>query len=419
MAKTGMQMITNTLARLYKLPAADAMAFVDTFFAIISSELKNGRQVKVKGLGTFKVQSVKPRESVNVNTGERVLIEGHDKVTFTPDTAMKELVNKPFSQFETVVINDGVPTEDLERIPSDEEMDSSADESSTGNIGIETEKTDEKDSPHDIRPAETTPEQPEEIIETSMERTIHITGMKPAEKTGGLSDEEKKQSSAVDEGRKTLADNAPASTDMDANEVDDKNTEEERTPAAPQSPKAEKPQSLPDHTAMDNADDSDVEESENGMLKTVALAAAVVIIILGGFLWIRFGKKNLYRKPAVAVQKKNTSDNGTVPATKAVSADTVAMSWRKSHVQANIGKEKADSFAAMSHDARIRYGAYNIVGIDRVVVLKKGQTMKSYSRSTLGADMIGYFQVLNGRNTMQAGDTMKVPKVELRPEYRR
>ena len=100
MAKTGMQMITNTLARLYKLPAADAMAFVDTFFAIISSELKNGRQVKVKGLGTFKVQSVKPRESVNVNTGERVLIEGHDKVTFTPDTAMKELVNKPFSQFE-------------------------------------------------------------------------------------------------------------------------------------------------------------------------------------------------------------------------------------------------------------------------------------------------------------------------------
>ena len=84
MAKTGMQMIMNTLARLYKLPAADAMAFVDTFFAIISSELKNGRQVKVKGLGTFKVQSVKPRESVNVNTGERVLIEGHDKVTFTP-----------------------------------------------------------------------------------------------------------------------------------------------------------------------------------------------------------------------------------------------------------------------------------------------------------------------------------------------
>ena len=164
MAKTGMQMITNTLARLYKLPAADAMAFVDTFFAIISSELKNGRQVKVKGLGTFKVQSVKPRESVNVNTGERVLIEGHDKVTFTPDTAMKELVNKPFSQFETVVINDGVPTEDLERIPSDEEMDSSADESSTGKIGIEAEKTDEKDSPHDIRPAETTLEQPEEII---------------------------------------------------------------------------------------------------------------------------------------------------------------------------------------------------------------------------------------------------------------
>ena len=81
--------------------------------------------------------------------------------------------------------------------------------------------------------------------------------------------------------------------------------------------------------------------------------------------------------------------------------------------------EKVDSFAALNHDVRIRYGAYNIIGIDRIVVLKKGETMEKYSRKTLGADMVGYFQVLNGRKTMQAGDTMKVPKVELRPEYRK
>ena len=66
---------------------------------------------------------MKPRESVNVNTGERVLIEGHDKISFTPDTVMKELVNKPFSQFETVVINDGVDTEELERVPSEDSSD--------------------------------------------------------------------------------------------------------------------------------------------------------------------------------------------------------------------------------------------------------------------------------------------------------
>ena len=120
MAKTAIQMITSALAKQYKLSVADATAFVDAIFTIVSSELKSGKQVKIKGLGTFKVQSVKPRESVNVNTGERVLIKGHDKITFTPDTAMKELVNKPFSQFETVVINDGVNTEELECVPAEE-----------------------------------------------------------------------------------------------------------------------------------------------------------------------------------------------------------------------------------------------------------------------------------------------------------
>ena len=110
------------------------------FFDIISSELKNGNQVKIKGLGTFKVQAVKPRESVNVNTGERVLIEGHDKISFTPDTVMKELVNKPFSQFETVVINDGVDTEELERIPaedSSDEVKSDLDDATTKNTSEE------------------------------------------------------------------------------------------------------------------------------------------------------------------------------------------------------------------------------------------------------------------------------------------
>ena len=123
MAKTTIQLIANGLAKDFNLSATEATTFVEAFFNIVSEELKNGNQVKIKGLGTFKVQSVKPRESVNVNTGERVLIEGHDKISFTPDTVMKELVNKPFSQFETVVINDGVNTEELERIPAEDSSD--------------------------------------------------------------------------------------------------------------------------------------------------------------------------------------------------------------------------------------------------------------------------------------------------------
>ena len=154
MAKTTIQLIANGLAKDFNLSAAEATTFVEAFFNIVSEELKNGNQVKIKGLGTFKVQSVKPRESVNVNTGERVLIEGHDKISFTPDTVMKELVNKPFSQFETVVINDGVDTEELERIPaedSSDEVKSDLDDATTKNTSeekllVEEERTEVEDT---------------------------------------------------------------------------------------------------------------------------------------------------------------------------------------------------------------------------------------------------------------------------------
>ena len=110
-------------------------------------------------------------------------------------------------------------------------------------------------------------------------------------------------------------------------------------------------------------------------------------------------------------QKKLVKKDTTVSVAKASVPDTLK------DVASRV--KKVEYFMHMNNDARIRYGAYNIVGIDRIVVLKKGQTMAKYSRQTLGADMIGYFQVLNGRNTMAEGDTMKVPRVELRPQYRK
>ena len=120
MAKSVIQIIATARAKKHNISIAHASSFVEAFFTVIGDELKRGNQVKVKGLGTFKVQTVKPRESVNVNTGERVLIKGHDKISFTPDASMKELVNKPFSQFETVVINDNVNVEELETLPEEE-----------------------------------------------------------------------------------------------------------------------------------------------------------------------------------------------------------------------------------------------------------------------------------------------------------
>lgn len=455
MAKSAIQLITSALAKQHNLSADDAAAFVDAFFDIISSELKNGNQVKIKGLGTFKVQAVKPRESVNVNTGERVLIEGHDKISFTPDTVMKELVNKPFSQFETVVINDGVDIEELERIPaedsSDEVKSELVDDATTKNtseekILVEEERTeveDTKDETNNIssvkRDAEIEAEDnlneknlPIDVIEeptTEENEAIFDSEEKPSnleEKKEEKQEVAKEVDSKVDSIVESKVDAiVKPKVEEETIEVEVKsvqsvpNIAEEREESSNENniDKKELPNSS-EPTNISEDEDTDVESSENGILKKVALVAFIVIICLGIFLWARMSSTNSKKKTKEVAEQVNTSEDHSSLGTQTVSADTTSVT--KVH-ETPEKKEtaKVDSFMPLNSDPRIRYGAYNIIGIDRIVVLKKGETMEKYSRKTLGADMVGYFQVLNGRKTMQAGDTMKVPKVELRPEYRK
>ena len=455
MAKSAIQLITSALAKQHNLSADDAAAFIDAFFDIISSELKNGNQVKIKGLGTFKVQAVKPRESVNVNTGERVLIEGHDKISFTPDTVMKELVNKPFSQFETVVINDGVDTEELERIPaedsSDEVKSELVDDATTKNTSEEkllveeerTEVEDTKDETNNISSVKGGAEIEAEDNLNEKNLPIDIIKEPTTEENEAIFDSEEKPSNLEEkkEEKQEVAKEVDAKVDSiveskvdaivepkgeeETIEVEVKsvqsvpNTSEEREESSNENniDKKELPNSS-EPTNISEDEDTDVESSENGILKKVALVAFIVIICLGIFLWARMSSTNSKKKTKEVAEQVNTSEDHSSLGTQTVSADTTSVT--KVH-ETPEKKEtaKVDSFMPLNSDPRIRYGAYNIIGIDRIVVLKKGETMEKYSRKTLGADMVGYFQVLNGRKTMQAGDTMKVPKVELRPEYRK
>ena len=455
MAKSAIQLITSALAKQHNLSADDAAAFVDAFFDIISSELKNGNQVKIKGLGTFKVQAVKPRESVNVNTGERVLIEGHDKISFTPDAVMKELVNKPFSQFETVVINDGVDTEELERVPSEDSSDEAkselVDETTTKNTSVEKqlaeeERTEVEDTKEETNNSSSVKE--DAVIEAEdnlNEKNLPIDVIEEptTEENEVIFDSEEKPSNLEEkkEEKQEVAIEVDAKVDsiveskVDAivePKVEEKtievevksvqsvpNTSEEREESSNENniDKKELPNSS-EPTNISEDEDTDVESSENGILKKVALVAFIVIICLGIFLWARMSSTNSQKNTKEVAEQANTSDDHSSLGTKTVSADTISVT--KVHKTPEKKETaKVDSFMALNRDSRIRYGAYNIIGIDRIVVLKKGETMEKYSRKTLGADMVGYFQVLNGRKTMQAGDTMKVPKVELRPEYRK
>lgn len=472
MAKTALQLIADTVAKKHKITVKDAEKFVSAMFDVMNEGLKTDKLVKVKGLGTFKVQAVKPRESVNVNTGERVLIEGHDKVSFTPDATMKELVNKPFAQFETVVLNDGVDFTDIDSKYENEATFENADETtvSTNNAAIpdtkvvssnEEETTDStnetangaqettieqytstvKDSAETV----SEPEKDHEIVVAKQEVAIE-TEAEPIKNTSETTEEEpiplvETQPENIAE-EPTVTAEMPVATEQkleDANQTQPENIAEEPI-ATPETPVAteqklesanqtqpenivKEPIATPETPVTTEQKQEETAEKPKKINWLMWSAIGFFVIAIMYFFGYKFGKDAALRDNAVAVSAQPKSKpTAKAKQTKQHSSAKVAQTTTKQiqptpkQVQSPI--DDTEKFKQLSNDKRIRYGAYDIIGIEKVVVLKKGQTMQSYSRKALGPDMVAYFQVLNNATTMVAGDTMKVPKVELRPQYR-
>lgn len=472
MAKTALQLIADTVAKKHKITVKEAEKFVSAMFDVMNEGLKTDKLVKVKGLGTFKVQAVKPRESVNVNTGERVLIEGHDKVSFTPDATMKELVNKPFAQFETVVLNDGVDFTDIDSKYENEATLENADETtvSANNAAMpdtkvvssnEEETTDStnetangaqettieqytstvKDSAETV----SEPEKDHEIVVAKQEVAIE-TEAEPIKNTSETIEEEpiplvETQPENIAE-EPTVTAEMPVATEQkleDANQTQPENIAEEpiatpETPVATEQKLESANQTQPENTVKEpiatpetpvTTEQKQEETAEKPKKINWLMWSAIgfFVIAIMYFFGYKFGKDAALRDNAVAVSAQPKSKpTAKAKQTKQHSSAKVAQTTTKQiqptpkQVQSPI--DDTEKFKQLSNDKRIRYGAYDIIGIEKVVVLKKGQTMQSYSRKALGPDMVAYFQVLNNATTMAAGDTMKVPKVELRPQYR-
>ena len=472
MAKTALQLIADTVAKKHKITVKDAEKFVSAMFDVMNEGLKTDKLVKVKGLGTFKVQAVKPRESVNVNTGERVLIEGHDKVSFTPDATMKELVNKPFAQFETVVLNDGVDFTDIDSKYENEATLENADETtvSTNNaaipdtkvVSLNEEETTDSTNETTNGAQETTieqytstvkdsaetgsePEKDHEIVVAKQEVAIE-TEAEPIKNTSETTEEEpiplvETQPENIAE-EPTVTPETPVATEQkleDANQTQPENIAEEPI-ATPETPVAteqklesanqtqpenivKEPIATPETPVTTEQKQEETAEKPKKINWLMWSAIGFFVIAIMYFFGYKFGKDAALRDNAVAVSAQPKSKpTAKAKQTKQHSSAKVAQTTPKQiqptpkQVQSPI--DDTEKFKQLSNDKRIRYGAYDIIGIEKVVVLKKGQTMQSYSRKALGPDMVAYFQVLNNATTMAAGDTMKVPKVELRPQYR-
>lgn len=375
MGKITIQEIAKILVEKNHIESQAASQFVNEMFAIILDRLSQGEAVKVKGLGTFKIIDVEARESVSVRTGERVVIDGHSKVTFTPDTTMKELVNKPFSHFETVMLNEGVEFEDMKEPepPVSEQQEPVAEEPVVEESVAE----------------EPVVEQP--VAEEPVAEEPVVEQPEPAEE--------------------------PAVVQPPIMPAFHKQTHEE--------PKEEE---------MENKKKKSIWPSILKCLLVLALMAASAYIgyyygsnkpfpdvvsdtiVVRDTVDLQAVKKNSESKINSAKQeaeekaKQEAEEKAKQQAAEAAKAKAKAEE-KKAAQSAAI----ADKYAAK--DARVRLGAYRIVGLDHEVKVQAGQTFYSICKANLGPDMECYVEVYNdlpSRPTLKEGQIIKIPKLELK-----
>ena len=433
MAKILISDLAKEVAKKHKLPQKETEQFIANMFAVVAEGLQQDKLVKVKGLGTFKVTQVKPRESVDVNTGERVLISGHDKVTFTPDSLMKELVNKPFAQFETVVINGDVdfaaidaanPTVETEDVtvetePADDQA--VADDLTNEPEEVQAEPEEVTAEPEEIaaEPEESSEEQPQEAepMQTVEEEPV----AQPASTTVESEEE------APEEPQTAAADADTESEDGGERPVVSALMGVQPEPVAPTvmpvadgemaapteatpAPSAEAPATYLSERDEQPADEpAESEPSRRNLL--LPLLAAVIMAVIGfaaGYFVGKGASATADGQPQVVARQDSAAAK--------TQADSAQQAKPAVNTEATAAPAASgETLEAMNNDSRVKLGAYRIEGIDTVITLGSGQTMERYCRTQGGGSgFLVYYQVVNGVDSLGEGAKMKVPKLSLK-----
>ena len=538
MSKISLSDLAQRLAEKSGISQQDAELFIRKMFDVANEGLQSDKLVKMKWLGTFKVMAVKDRESVDVNTGERIIIEGRDKISFTPDNILKEIVNKPFAQFETVVVNDGVDFDEIDRkfenaeedgpvsdstlesVPDSENssVESFVEQDSPATSGVIDFLDEENDAPvsdemivigekrlsqeNVAEPEETNPEEkkPEESEPAATEPAVFKPAVsEPVESESATSELETKESEV------------PAQNEVESVVSDEENesTLTEETPIAEKVPSDEE-NSITEIPIVEEApfeekaSSDEVTDKRHIVLpRSLVVAASVVFLaMIGGFGWFAFNygkmaaqrdhlalqldnyqqiatekkapaksastQEEILRKKAIedsvrmaqaseAVKKaenaelnmdatvdKQSIDVKSAEAKKNLEAKKLADAKNLADAKRQVDAKKlaetkkqqetkklaeakkkeearklAEKHAAQAsskydQDARVRTGAYRIIGVSEVVTAREGQTIKSLSQKYLGPGMECYVEALNGNSLLKPGQKVKIPKLELK-----
>lgn len=474
MSKFSLNTLGKLLADKSGLSQVEAELFIRKMFDVCNQGLEADKQVKIKWLGTFKVQATKDRESINVNTGERFTIEGRDKLTFTPDNILKEIVNKPFAQFETVVVNDGVDFDEIDEKFGEEQTEDAPsevidfldeEETATPNPDVvvtESEKEKEKEKEK---------EDEDELSKQIALEQAKLEKLKQAKLEQERIQKEKLEKEKQEQERlerekleqERLEQERLEQEKLEQERLKQEKLEQERLELAKQQ-QALKATVEPAVSATVETEEEDEESSNSHHIVIprylVVAVCLIVVALIGGMGWFAFnyGQMTAQRdhlamqlsqyhqapakkapanpvaaplsqeqklrqkaiedsirmaKTAEAVKLAEQSDEASDKAENAKQDEAKAKAKAKAKEEDKVAS-KTESSAHYDKDVRVRTGAYRIVGVAQTVTVGAGQTLEQISNRYLGSGMECYVEALNGTGTVKAGQKIKIPKLELK-----
>lgn len=533
MSKSSLSVLAKAVASKRGLTQAEAERFIATMFEVAGDGIQEDKLLKMKWLGTFKITSVKDRESVDVNTGERILIEGRDKISFTPDNILKEIINKPFAQFETVVVNDGIDFSDIDEKfanmeREEEELQLQKEQECHDEEVVQEEQNAELPQKEDLSQEEEQPREEEHSLEVELNEDLSQEAKKSqeslldaelqsqeggqkdelsqeantpiSEETVVLSSELKNAEISEDDISETSEDNISQTSDdtiskteengipeevgmlishlkenkSEAEEIEKveetKVKEEAEVPKAAEAHVEKTPEEAKVVVSQSNVENKKQPEYDETLDEdeayasdrhhlvipkyVVALVSVVFVALLGGLCWFAFiyGKMQARQeqmemqlkaikpqpqpktKPTVVApvdtaksvassddktDAENVLANGAQANNEQTDHAQLAMKKKAKQdsirmAQANNAVKMAEKASVYLNDPRIRTGAYRIVGVEKTVTAKSGQTLAGLSKLYLGPGMECYMQAINGCSEIKPGQKVKIPKLELK-----
>ena len=470
MSKFSLNTLGTLLADKSGLSQVEAELFIRKMFDVCNQGLDADKQVKIKWLGTFKVQATRDRESINVNTGERFTIEGRDKLTFTPDNILKEIVNKPFAQFETVVVNDGVDFDEIDEKFGEEQTEDAPsevidfldeEEAATHNpdvVVIESEKKEEKEDEDELS-KQIALEQAK--LEKLKQAKLEQERIQKEKLEKEKQEQERLEQEKLEQER--LEQEKLEQERLEQEKLEQEKLEQERLELAKQQ-QALKATVEPAVPATDETEEEDEGTSISHYIviprNLVVAVCLIVVALIGGMGWFAFNygqmttqrdhlamQLNQYHqvpakkapanavaaplsqeqkfrqkaiedsirmaKTAEAVKLAEQSDEASDKAENAKQDEAKAKAKAAAKEEEKVAS-KTESSAHYDKDVRVRTGAYRIVGVAQTVTVGAGQTLEQISTRYLGSGMECYVEALNGTSTVKAGQKIKIPKLELK-----